>query len=63
MSQSVSHVRLSQPTLFHPPHPSPSFQLLPQEIQEQTIQLLAQLLRLRADQILASGQAREVRDE
>jgi hypothetical protein len=37
--------------------------MLPQEIQEQAIQLLAQLLRLQADQILASDQAREVRDE
>jgi hypothetical protein len=63
MPRSVNRPRFVQPTLFHPLHPSPSFQTLPQDIQKQTIQLLAQLLRLQADQILASGHTREARDE
>jgi hypothetical protein len=56
-------VRLSQPTLFHPPHPRPSFHTFPQDIQEKAIRLLARLLRLEAEQTIASGQTREAHDE
>ena len=42
MPRSVNRVRLSQPTLFHPPHPRPPFQTFPQDIQEKAIRLLAQ---------------------
>ena len=55
--------RLSQPTLFHPSHPRPSFQTLSPEIQAKTIRLLARLLRAHVDRSLASGPAQEARNE
>ena len=61
MPRSVKRAPLSQPTLFHPPHSRPSFQALPQEIQEKTVRLLARLLRLQAGLMRASDQ--EARDE
>jgi hypothetical protein len=63
MLRSVTRPRFSQPTLFHPSHPRPSFQTLPPDIQKKTITLLARLLRLHADGVLASGQTREACDE
>ena len=63
MPRFVNRPRLSQPTLFHPLQPRPSFQALPPEIQEKTIRLLARLLRGHVDGVLASGQAQEGRDE
>jgi len=63
MPQFVNRPRLAQPTLFHPPHPRPSFQTLPPEIQERTIRLLARLLRLHVDRVFAAGVAQEARDE
>ena len=63
MRWPVNPPRLSQPTLFHPPLWRPSFQTLPPEIQEKTIRLLARLLRLHVDRVIASGQAQEARDE
>ncbi len=63
MPRSVNSPRLAQPTLFHPPLSRPSFQTLPLEIQEKTIRLLARLLRLHADRVLASGQTQEACDE
>jgi hypothetical protein len=55
--------RASQPTLFQPSLPRPQFQMLPPDIQERTIRLLARLLRLQADQSLVAGKTREARDE
>ena len=63
MPRFVNRPRLSQPTLFHPSHPRPSFQTLPHEIQEKAITLVARLLRLHVDRVLASGQTQEARDE
>lgn len=63
MRPSVNHVRLSQPTLFHPPDAPPAFQTLPRDIQEKTKRLLARLLRLQAGQPLARGEAWEARHE
>lgn len=63
MQHLLNRRRLSQPTLFHPPHPRPSFQTLPSEIQEKTIRLLARLLRVHVDRDLASGQAQEAEHE
>jgi hypothetical protein len=63
MPRSRHGARLSQPTLFHPSPPRPQFQTLPQDIQERAIRLLARLLRLQADQMLVSGEAREARHE
>jgi hypothetical protein len=37
--------------------------MLPRDIQDRTIRLLARLLRLQADQTLISGEAREGRHE
>jgi hypothetical protein len=63
MRRSVNRPRCSQPTLFDPPHRRPSLQTFPPDIQEKTIRLLARLLRLHADRVLASGQTREACDE
>ena len=63
MPRASRRFRVSQPTLFHPPPPRLHFQMLPPDIQERTIRLLARLLRRHADQPLVSGEAREARDE
>jgi hypothetical protein len=63
MPQSRTRAQLSQPTLFHPPQSRPRFQALPQEIQDKTVRLLARLLRLQADRMLAAGAAQEARHE
>ena len=63
MPRASRRFRVSQPTLFHPPPPRPHFQMLPPDIQERTIRLLARLLRRQADQPLVSGEPREARDE
>jgi hypothetical protein len=63
MPRSVNRPRLVQPTLFHPTHPRPPFQTLPPATQEKTVTLLARLLRVHVDRVLASGQAQEARDE
>ena len=57
MRRPKRRLPVSQPTLFHPPQPRPQFQMLPQEIQERTIRLLARLLRLHADQTPGLGDA------
>ena len=59
----ANRARLCQPTLFHPPHRPPSFQSLPPAIQQQTIRLLARLLRGHLDRKRAAGDAQEADDE
>jgi hypothetical protein len=63
MPEASRRFRVSQPTLFHLPPLRPHFQMLPPDIQERTIRLLARLLRRQADQPLVSGEPREARDE
>jgi hypothetical protein len=63
MPRSRRRVRVSQPTLFHPPPSRPHFQTLPQEIQDRAIRLLARLLRLQADQRRVSNEALEAHHE
>lgn len=63
MPRASRRVRVSQPTLFHPPPLRPHFQMLPRDIQERTIRLLARLLRWQADQALDSRERLEARDE
>ena len=63
MSRSSRRVRVSQPTLFHPPPARPHFQMLPQDIQDRAIRLLARLLRLQADQRRVAGETQEARHE
>jgi hypothetical protein len=63
MQRLLNRPRVSQLTLFHPPHLRPSFQTLPPEIQEKTIRLLARLLRMHVRRGLAAGQAQEAGDE
>jgi hypothetical protein len=63
MPRASRRFRVSQPTLFHPPPLRPHFQMLPPDIQERTIRLLARLLRCQADQPLVSSEPREARDE
>jgi hypothetical protein len=55
--------RFTQMKLFHAPHTRPRFQTLPQDIQDKAIRLLARLLRLQADQMLAAGKGLESRHE
>ena len=63
MPRASRRFRVSQPTLFHPPPSRPRFQMLPPDIQERTIRLLARLLRRQADQRFVVGEPREARDE
>lgn len=63
MPHASRRLRVSQPTLFRPPPLRPHFQMLPPDIQERTIRLLARLLRRQADQALVSGDGQEARDE
>jgi len=63
MPRSKRRVRVSQPTLFHPPPARPHFQTLPQDIRDRAIRLLARLLRLQADQTAVAGETSEVRHE
>jgi len=64
MPRSINRRRLSQPTLFHPPHRHPSLQAFQPEIQEKTIRVLAALLRVHVSRVVvvADG-AEEARDE
>jgi hypothetical protein len=63
MPRASRRFRVSQPTLFHPPPLRPHFQMLPPDIQERTIRLLARLLRWQAEQPLVASEPREARDE
>jgi hypothetical protein len=64
MPRFVNRARLAQATLFHPPQPRPSLQKLPPENQEETIRLVAVLLRVHVRQVVAAtNDAREARDE
>jgi hypothetical protein len=63
MPRASRRFRVSHPTLFHPPPLRPDFQMLPPDIQERTIRLLARLLRWQADQPLVSREPRAARDE
>jgi hypothetical protein len=63
MPRSSRQLRVSQPTLFHPPPSRPHFQMLPQDIQDRAIRLLARLLRLQVDQLRVSDEALEAHHE
>lgn len=63
MPRSSRRVHVLQPTLFHPPLARPHFQMLPQDIQDRAIRLLARLLRLQADQRRVAAEAQEARHE
>ena len=57
MPRSVHQPRLSQPTLFHPPHRHPSLQAFPPEIRKKTIRLMAALLRVHVSRVVVAGDA------
>lgn len=63
MPRPSHQLRVSQPTLFHPLPLGPHFQMLPKDVQDRAIRLLARLLRLQGDQLRLSAEAEEVRDE
>jgi len=63
MGESVSRSRAPQIGLFHPPQQSPAWQKLPREIRQQTVELLAQLLRQHSRRILTDHQGEERGDE
>lgn len=63
MRRSVIPPRLSQPTLFRPVSPYPTFHTMPPEIQAKTIRLLARLLRDHIDHGVTAGSVREAREE
>jgi hypothetical protein len=63
MRRSPSRPCVPQLSLFHPPSPSPPWATFPREIQEQTVRLLARLLRKHRDRVVAVGRRREAGDE
>ena len=63
MRPSLSSPCVLQPSLFHPPSPSPPWATFPREIREQTVRLLARLLRKHRDGVVAAGRHREAGDE
>jgi hypothetical protein len=64
MPRSVHRTRLSQPTLFQPPHRHPSLQTFPPDIQEKTIRLVATLLRGHVrGEVIGADEGEEARDE
>ena len=50
-------------SLFHPPWPSPPWATFPRDFREQTVLLLAQLLRKHRDGVVAASRPREADDE
>lgn len=63
MRRSAGLVRVAQLNLFHPPRKSLSWESVPREIQQQSLQLLARLLREHRTRVLAAGEAKEACDE
>ena len=63
MRPSLSRPCVLQPSLFHPPSPSPPWATFPREIREQTVLLLARLLRKHRDGVVAASRPREAGDE
>jgi hypothetical protein len=63
MRSSPSLQRALQLKLFHPRLKSPCWEQLPPEIRQQTVPLLARLLREHALRACASHQVKEARDE
>ena len=63
MRTSGSRSTVAQLKLFRPPRSSPSWPGLPREIKQKTLKLLAQLLRVHLNRVLASGPPKEARHE
>ena len=64
MPRSVHRTRLSQPTLFQPPHRLPSLQTFPPDIQDKIVRLLATLLRGHVrGEVIGADEGEEARDE
>jgi hypothetical protein len=63
MRESVSRPRTPQIQLFDPPPQIPAWQRLPREIRQQTLELLAQLLRERSRRVLTGHFGKERWDE
>ena len=64
MPRSVHRTRLSQPTLFQPPHRHPSLHTFSPDIREKIIRLLAALLRGHVrGEIIGADEGAEARDE
>ena len=63
MRRAVHRRQNDQLGLFHPPRRSPTWQSLPTELKERTVELLAQMLRGDLVRPLRGGDAREVCDE
>jgi hypothetical protein len=63
MRPSLRSSRVPQLSLFHPPSPSPPWATFPREIREQTVRLLARLLRKHRDGVVAARRHPEAGDE
>lgn len=63
MRHSPSPQRAAQLKLFHPPVKSPCWEQLPREIQQQTVRLLARVLREHWAKALAADPLGELSDE
>jgi hypothetical protein len=63
MQKSRSRSRVAQFQLFRPPQPSPSWPELPEEVQQKTLRLLAQLLREYRERVPTAESRQGVRHE
>jgi hypothetical protein len=52
-----------QLALFHPPLKDPQWEQLPWEVRQQTVRLLARMLRAHCDRALVSEETKEASDE
>jgi hypothetical protein len=63
MSKRQRRARFIQPQLFHPRSRNPQWQDLPVEIQQNTVRMLAQLLRQHFKRVRASNDGKEAHGE
>ena len=63
MRESASRLKALQIGLFHPPPQIPAWSMLPREIRQQTVKLLAQLLREHSRRIRTGDVGKERCDE
>lgn len=63
MRRAVHRRQNDQLGLFHPPRHSPTWQNLPTQLKEQTVKLLAQMLRQKLVRHVRGDAAREACDE
>jgi hypothetical protein len=63
MIEARNHKNLTQLDLFRIPPTIPDWERLPPDVRRQTVILLARMLRLRPEALVAADHGREVGDE